>query len=132
MSEQLPRRYLGAIVGNGYLVPADPDEPESNMFLKFLKAADEGDEMARAILDVMPISQHEGVYTRSKYGVAIHRDKNQITLAHAHYPPSFKGKCMPELQRWARAGHYTARRLVAELTRTRMLDPDIEIYDTGR
>lgn len=122
---------MGAIIGNGYIVPADLGEFGQTMYVRILKAADDGDKTARAILDTMPISTYEDLYVRNKYGIGLYASKKgqSFILRHAHYPPSFKGKCWPELQRQAELGSYTARRLINKISRARFLDPDFQLQD---
>ncbi|MDQ3273772.1 MAG: hypothetical protein M3Q39_01750 [Actinomycetota bacterium] len=129
----IPKYFMGGIIGSGYIIPQGPDISEQDLYTSILDAADKGNEIAQAILDMLPISHYESVYTSSKYGVALRQNRlTRIILTPSHYPPSFKGRCMPELQRQAKAGHYTAMRLISKLARHRLLDPDFEIIDTGR
>lgn len=133
MISDLPRRYLGGIVGNGYIIPADPNTDEHQLYVRVMGAADNGDETAQAILLSLPLTKYESTYTSSKYGVALHysRDNTVLQLRHSHYPKSFSGKCLPQLQHHAQQGRFTASRLVAEIARARMLNPEFQLIDNG-
>lgn len=133
MTSELPRRYLGGIVGNGYIIPVEPELHEDQLYTRVMDAADNGDETAQAILLSLPLTEYESTYTSSKYGVALHysEDSAILRLRHSHYPKSFSGKCLPQLQRHAQQGRFTATRLVAAIARARMLNPEFQLIDNG-
>lgn len=132
--DNLPRHYLGARVCNGYLVALDGFEDAT--YKRFYEAASAGDEIAQACLATIPVTlTHEMLYIANTTGVRIavspSHSRIDLDLSHAHYPHSFRGKCLDRLQTCANAGNHSAVRLLAYLARMRFTDPDFKVIDRG-
>lgn len=129
---ELPKTYLGAKIGHGYLLALDPGESESEMYLRMLTAAQMGDVTAQAILRSVPynhVLEYEPL--RQASGVIMYLASNRVTLSDGHWPPSIRGTCMEHLIELAQDGNFMASRAVAYIARQRLTNPDFVLKDHG-
>lgn len=126
----LPDRYLGALIRNGYFISEKADVPEQTIFVRFLEAAENGDEIAKAVLNNITFLSWHIIAMAGRLGVAVYPDirGDGVTLKCNTYPPRFSGPPYDHIAEKARNGDYLAERFIAWVAINKFTNPDFKVY----